>query len=228
MHKEKLSPHRGKLLTDAAPSLGQDKPSSHGESSRQNRKSASLRPPHTWKGHHFLAMRLGFASPASTHKGRRRTNADITPAWNRRALKSLPPASFETFPRTWGRHHPPQPARPRGRRYPRAWSRLRPQSRQSPRQACYLSAWSKLHENHPTQKPEARCSSAWTTSPHTGKPLSDIFEAPPGTASAHGEPFLRIFPAHPAAGAISSPEPPLRVPHQMQAAGTSPHTRGGR
>lgn len=25
-------------------------------------------------------------------------------AWNRRALKSLLPASFETFPRTWGRH----------------------------------------------------------------------------------------------------------------------------
>lgn len=45
MHKEKLSLHRGKLLTDAAPSLGQDKPSSHGESSRQNRKSAPLRPP---------------------------------------------------------------------------------------------------------------------------------------------------------------------------------------
>lgn len=103
---------------------------------------------------------------------------------------------------------PPQPARPRGRRYPRAWSRLRPQSRQSPRQACYLSAWSKLHENHPTQKPEARCSSAWTTSPHTGKPLSDIFEAPPGTASAHGEPFLRVFPAHPAAGVTSYPENP--------------------
>ena len=103
---------------------------------------------------------------------------------------------------------PPQPARPRGRRYPRAWSRLRPQSRQSPRQACYLSAWSNLHENHPTQKPEARYSSAWTTSPHTGKPLSDIFEAPPGTAPAHGEPFLRVFPAHPAAGVTSYTENP--------------------
>ena len=91
-------------MTDTAPSLGQDKHSSHGESSRQNRKSAPLRPPHTGKGHHFLAMRLGFASPASTHKGRHRTNADITRAWNRRALKSLPPASFETFPRAWGRH----------------------------------------------------------------------------------------------------------------------------
>ena len=77
-----------------------------------------------------------------------------------------------------------------------------------PRQACYLSAWSKLHENHPTQKPEARCSSAWTTSPHTGKPLSDIFESPPGTAPAHGEPFLRVFPAHPAAGVTSYPENP--------------------
>lgn len=103
---------------------------------------------------------------------------------------------------------PPQPARPRGRHYPCAWSRLRPRSRQSPRQACYLSAWSKRHENHPTQKPEARCSSAWTTFPHTGKPLSDISEAPPGTASAHGEPFLRVFPAHPAAGVTSYPENP--------------------
>ena len=96
-------------MTDTAPSLGQDKHSSHGESSRQNRKSAPLRPPHTGKGHHFLAMRLGFASPASTHKG---------------------------------------------------------------------------------------------------KPLSDIFEAPPGTASAHGKPFLRIFPAHPAVGVTSYPENP--------------------
>ena len=120
---------------------------------------------------------------------------------------------------------PPQPARPRGRHYPCAWSRLRPRSRQSPRQACYLSAWSKLHENHPTQKPEARCSSAWTTFPHTGKPLSDIFESPPGTAPAHGEPFLLVFPAHPAAGAISYPEPPLRGPHQTQVTGNLPACR---
>ena len=43
----------------------------------------------------------------------------------------------------------------------------------------------------------------------------------------HGKPFLRIFPAHPAVGTTSYTEPPLRGPHQMQAAGTSPHTRGG-
>ena len=108
---------------------------------------------------------------------------------------------------------PPQPARPRGRRYPRAWSRLRPQSRQSPRQACYLSAWSKLHENHPTQKPEARCSSAWTTSPHTGKPLSDIFEAPPGYRLRTRRTLFARLPGSPCGGCNLVPGEPLSGGH---------------
>ena len=47
------------------------------------------------------------------------------------------------------------------------------------------------------------------------------------TASAHGEPFLRVFPAHPAAGVTSYPENPSQGPHQTQAAGNLP-THAGR
>lgn len=119
---------------------------------------------------------------------------------------------------------PPQPARPRGRRYPPAWSRLRPQSRQSPRQACYLSAWSKLHENHPTQKPEARCSSAWTTSPHTGKPLSDIFEAPPGYSLRTRRTLFARLPGSPCGGCNLVPGEPLSGDHtKHRSLATSPH-----
>ena len=159
-------------------------------------------------------------------------------------MKSLPPASFETFPRAWGRLIRPEGTAEEIRDVPpcvgqtpvrrslhdlaediipvRGAGSVR-RAGNPPRQACYLSAWSKLHEN-PKHVAPARGQPPRTQE----NPYPIYSRLLRVTASAHGNPFLRIFPAHPAVGTTSYTEPHLSGPHQMQAAGTSPHTRGGR
>ena len=109
-------------------------------------------------------------------------------AWNRRALKSLPPASFRDVPPCVGQtpvrrslHALAEDIIPvRGAGSVRG-------AGNPPRQACYLSAWSKLHENHPTQKPEARCSSAWNNLPAHGKALIRYLRGSSGLQPPHTE-----------------------------------------
>lgn len=124
-------------------------------------------------------------------------------------MKSLPPASFETFPRAWGRHQSAaacttsqKTLSPCVEQAPSAEQAIPPDKRVT--SARGANSMKIILLRNPKHVAPARGQPPRTQeSPYPISPrLLRV------TASAHGEPFLRVFPAHPAAGVTSYPENP--------------------
>ena len=121
-----------------------------------------------------------------------------------------------------------QPSRTQESPYPISLSLLRVQPPHTENPFCLSSRLTLRRVQSRTRSPLSGGHTkhrSLATSPHAEN-YSDIFEAPPGTAPAHGEPFLRVFPAHPAAGTTSYTESPSQRATPDAGRWQLPHTRG--